>query len=302
MVPALVGATPIGGAGKCNRSDSVRSNFSHHRGIRANSQGESMSGFDDRPTSNGRSRSREVLCLVLCAGFPAFGYGDLSAQSPAPDSVAHQESDVHQDSVAHENSVAHQDSVVYRLLADSRFEVTTTKAGLFGFAGHTHMVRAQAFSGSVVYYPSDPASSHLDMTILTDSLEVLTPPDTAEIRQVTETMRAKVLRVSDYPEIRFTATGDPTVKNKMRLQGEMTLVGRTRAVPVDAAIQLGPDSIRASGTFSVKQTDFGIKPYSGGPAGTVKVGDRLMFAFDAIAVRTDTSVSVRATEPDPPHR
>jgi polyisoprenoid-binding protein YceI len=242
------------------------------------------------------------MCLVLCAGFPAFGYGEVSAQSQASDSMAHQDSDVHQDSISHQDSGAHQDSVVYRLLPDSRFEVMTTKAGLFGFAGHTHRVRARAFSGSVVYFPGDPATSHFEMTIPTDSLEVLTPSDTAEIRQVTETMRTQVLRVSEYPEIRFTATGDPTVKNGTRLLGEMTLLGRTQPVPVDAVIRIDTDSIRASGTFSVKQTDFGIKPYSGGPAGTVKVGNQLTFDFDAIAVRTTTPVSARATGPDSPRR
>ncbi|HEX6104914.1 MAG TPA: hypothetical protein VFZ26_04980, partial [Gemmatimonadales bacterium] len=43
--------------------------------------------------------------------------------------------------------------------------------------------------------------------------------------------------------------------------------------------------IRAAGTFTAKQTDFGIKPFSGGPAGTVKVADRVTFCFDLVAVR-----------------
>jgi hypothetical protein len=45
------------------------------------------------------------------------------------------------------------DSVVYRLVPSSRLEVKTGKAGLFGFAGHSHVIRARAFSGHVVYYP-----------------------------------------------------------------------------------------------------------------------------------------------------
>jgi polyisoprenoid-binding protein YceI len=130
--------------------------------------------------------------------------------------------------------------------------------------------------------------------ILADSLEVLTPSDTAEIRQVTEAMRTQVLRVGENPYIRFTSTGGPTNDKRMRLQGELTLVGHTRSVPVDANVRIVPDTIRAVGTFSVKQTDFGIKPYSGGPAGTVKVGDRLTFTFDAIALRNSMPLSARA--------
>ena len=33
------------------------------------------------------------------------------------------------------------------------------------------------------------------------------------------------------------------------------------------------DTLRAKGGFSVKQTDFGIQPFRGGPGGTVKVAD-----------------------------
>jgi len=51
--------------------------------------------------------------------------------------------------------------------------VKTGKAGLFGFAGHSHLIRARAFSGQVAYYPKAPANSHLEITVLADSLEVL---------------------------------------------------------------------------------------------------------------------------------
>ncbi len=81
------------------------------------------------------------------------------------------------------------DSVVYRLLPASRLEVTTGKAGLLGFAGHPHTIRARGFTGRIVRYPEAPAHSHVEITVPTDSLEVLTPPDTEEIRKVTEAMR-----------------------------------------------------------------------------------------------------------------
>jgi hypothetical protein len=58
-------------------------------------------------------------------------------------------------------------------------------------------------------------------------------------------------------------------------------------------VTIGSDSIRARGTFTAKQTDFGIKPYSGGPAGTVKVADRVTFCFDLLAVRGLAEVAGR---------
>ncbi|HUC39684.1 MAG TPA: YceI family protein, partial [Gemmatimonadales bacterium] len=97
------------------------------------------------------------------------------------------------------------DSIVYALVPATRLEVTTAKAGLLGFAGHEHTIRARAFVGRIVLYPSRPNASHVTITIAAESLEVLTPPDTAEIRKVTAAMRTEVLEVERYPEIGFAS-------------------------------------------------------------------------------------------------
>ena len=187
-----------------------------------------------------------------------------------------------------------QDLVVYRLLPSSRFEVRTGTTGLFAFVGHSHVVRARAFTGSVRYRPGAPSTSRLEITISAASLEVLTPHDPAEIQQVTETMRTQVLHVDTYPEIRFTVTRATPTPTGVRLDGDLTLVGRTRPVHVDAAVQVGPDTLRARGTFAVNQTDFGIKPYRGGPGGVVRVADRVTFNFDAVGVREPVRAAWRA--------
>ena len=177
------------------------------------------------------------------------------------------------------------DSVVYRLVPSSRLEVKTGKAGLFGFAGHSHAIRARAFSGDVVYYPHTPARSHLQITVQADSLEVLTPPDTAEIRKVTAAMRTDILHTDQYHEIRLVTKEVTPTAHGFHMIGALTLVGQTREVPIDVSVELGVDTLRAATTFAIKQTDFGIKPFTGGPAGTVKVADRVTFTIDAVAVR-----------------
>ena len=176
------------------------------------------------------------------------------------------------------------DSVVYQVGSASRLVVKTGKAGFFGFAGHTHVIRARAVSGQLVYHPGAPTSS-LRLEVPTDSLEVLTPPDTAEIRQVTEAMREEVLHVDKYPEMTFAADSLDAKSGKMELRLVVTMAGVTRTVPVTADVTIGADSLRATGSFAVKQTDFGIKPYSGGPAGIVKVADRVTLCFDLVALR-----------------
>jgi polyisoprenoid-binding protein YceI len=177
------------------------------------------------------------------------------------------------------------DSAVYRLASESRLQVRTGKSGLLGFAGHTHVIQARGFHGEVVYYPRNPSSSRLDITVVTDSLEVLTPPDTAEIRKVTETMRTRVLRTAEYPEIKLVSRKVTPTPDGFRILAAMTMAGRTQELPIDIVARIGVDTLEAASTFSVKQTDFGITPVSAGPGGAVKVADRVTFDIRAVAVR-----------------
>jgi len=186
------------------------------------------------------------------------------------------------------------DSAVYHADPASRLVVKTGKAGLFGFAGHTHVIRARAISAELVYHPGKP-TSYLRIKLPTDSLEVLTPPDTAEIRKVTEAMRTEVLHVDRYPEMTFAADSLNARTGKLEMQLAVTMEGRTRKLPVIADVSIGRDTIRARGTFTAKQTEFGIKPFSGGPAGTVKVADKVTFCFDLVATRGAPAAPGRLT-------
>jgi polyisoprenoid-binding protein YceI len=177
------------------------------------------------------------------------------------------------------------DSIVYRVTSESRFEVLTGRAGLLSFAGHEHLIRARSFRGTVVFFPEAPAQSRVDIRVLAESLEVLTPPDTTEIRKVTRTMRTEVLRVAEHPEIRLQSTAVSVTPQGVELVAALTLMGATRSVPVTLRLQRSADTLRAAGRFSVKQTEFGIRPYAGGPGGSVKVADRLDFTIDVTALR-----------------
>lgn len=183
-------------------------------------------------------------------------------------------------------SPVHQaDSTIYQLTPASRFEVETGKTGLFSFVTHEHLIRARSPTGRVVIH--GPPSGRIDVAVkvLVDSLEVLTPPDTAEIRQVTQAMRDEVLLVERYPEITFVATGVSSTDAGFKVHGRLTLVGATRDISVDLTGMVGPDTLRMAGQFSIKQTDFGIKPYRGGPLGIAKVADRLEFRLTVVATR-----------------
>jgi polyisoprenoid-binding protein YceI len=178
------------------------------------------------------------------------------------------------------------DSVVYHLDPSSRLDVKTGKAGLFSFAGHTHVIRARAVTGQLVYFPHQRAASNLSIKVPTESLQVLTPNDTAEIRKVTQAMRTEVLHVDKHPWMTFVADSLAPANGKMTFELAVTMEGTTRKVPVTANVAIGPDTLKATGNFTALQTDFGIKPFKGGPGGTVKVADKVTFCFDLVALKT----------------
>jgi polyisoprenoid-binding protein YceI len=200
-----------------------------------------------------------LLVLVTLGFFPIVG----AAQSPAPDSV------------------------VYDLAPppSSHLVVRTGKAGLLGFAGHEHLIEAREFSGRIVYYPHQPEASHVTVSIATARLEVLTPPDTAEIRKVTAAMRADVLDAAHYPEITLTSQAVEQAGDTLRTQAALTIKGQTRTVPLTVRVRIGSDTLHATTRFTVRQSDYGIRPYRGGPGGTVRVADAVTFDIDAIALR-----------------
>jgi polyisoprenoid-binding protein YceI len=177
------------------------------------------------------------------------------------------------------------DSSVYVVAPGSRLEVRTGSAGLLGFVGHDHLIRARAFTGRIVYRSDTLSASRVEFVVRADSLEVLTPPDTEEIRKVTAVMRTEVLDVAHHSEIRFVSRRVRSRPQGFEIDGDFTIRGTTRPVEVDVRTRVMWDTLIASGAFALKQTDFGIHPPRAGPAGVVKVADRIRLQFDVVAIR-----------------
>ena len=97
-------------------------------------------------------------------------------------------------------------------------------------------------------------------------------------------MQQDVLETSSYPDIVFESsqvTSNPLSENLHAVQviGNLTLHGVTRAERITAQVTLIGDTLRASGDFSIQQTNYGIKLVSVA-AGTLKVKDEVKIAFD----------------------
>ena len=109
----------------------------------------------------------------------------------------------------------------------------------------------------------------------------------ADQREMETEMRDNVLEINKYPGIVYDAPS-VTVKNTtdgqsdVVLLGKLTLHGVTRSQQVPARIAVTGDMLRAFGEFSLRQSDYNIKPVSA-VGGGLKVKDEVKFSFDIVA-------------------
>ena len=175
--------------------------------------------------------------------------------------------------------------------AKSRLTIAVGKSGAFSFlAGHKHEVSGPIESGSIDVDPANLSGSRVSLAIATSSLKVSgedePPEDRPKVQKAMES--EQVLGVAQYPHITFESTGvtggrpgTPTLD--VVVAGRLTIRDVTRPVSVPVHLQLSDQSLKANGRFSVRQTEFGIKPISVG--GAVAVKDRLDIAFSVAAQR-----------------
>ena len=164
---------------------------------------------------------------------------------------------------------------------NGRLVVKTFREGLAKKVGHDLVIDVTGWKATVTVDP-DPAKSSIAASAQVASLQVregmggvmpLTDSDRADIK---ETVTSKVL---PFGEITFRSTAVRVSGNKATVTGDLTLGGTTR--PVD--LELVQEGNRVSGTMSVVQTNWGIKPH------TAFLG--------ALKVRDAVDVEVEATLP-----
>lgn len=169
-----------------------------------------------------------------------------------------------------------------------RVALLTARDGLAAQAGHDLTIEVRVWSGELmVEEDGNPAelSVNLDLTSLvviagTGGVKPLTDRDR---REIAVTAR-KVLGADRHPQATFTAsTFDPGSNGGGAIRGTLTLGGVSR--PLTLQVSSTGDSFHA--TASVRQTEFGIKPYTAF-LGALKVSD-------AVGVEVDVNLAEPGT-------
>jgi polyisoprenoid-binding protein YceI len=173
--------------------------------------------------------------------------------------------------------------------SESSFRVFVGKTGLFSALAHDHDIGVKSFSGRVVVPESGAAGGSLEMEVDAASLEVLdTKPSEEDKKKIFNSMHNEVLESAKHPKITFKSVSVSDVKQtgngaySFVVNGDLTLKGVTKRIAVSVAATVAPQQLRAAGKYTLKQTDFGIKPYSAA-GGTIKVKDEIVVNFDIVA-------------------
>jgi len=181
-------------------------------------------------------------------------------------------------------------SRTYTIVAgESSFWVFVAKAGLFSALAHDHEIGVKSFTGKVVVPEAGASGGSLELDVNAQSLVVLDKkPSEEDKKKIFDSMHGEVLESAKYSKITFKSVSVGEVKAagadsySFTLNGDLTLHGVTKRIAVVVTAKITAQQLRASGKYTLKQTDFGIKPYSAA-GGTVKVKNEVVINFDIVA-------------------
>ncbi|HKO96410.1 MAG TPA: YceI family protein [Pyrinomonadaceae bacterium] len=173
---------------------------------------------------------------------------------------------------------------------ESTFTVQAFAEGLLSAFAHDPIISIRSFAGEVAFVPETFQQASLMLTIDAKSLAVTGGVKEKDLVEVERAMRDEVLEVNNYSEITFTSTNISASRigagrYRTRIIGDVTLHGVTQKnIWISGEATIAGETLRAKGDFSLKQKDFGIKPFAA-VGGTIKLKNELKFSFDIAAAR-----------------
>jgi len=176
----------------------------------------------------------------------------------------------------------------YRVDASrSRFITQAFAMGLLSAFGHNPRLAVRGFEGEVEFDPAAPDTAAVWMKARADSLVVIDDMSEKDRREIERVTRDELLDAARYPEIVFqssivAARRMAEGRYHARVAGDLSLRGVTRELAIDTMALVEGDELRAQGGFTLRLTDFNIRPVSVA-GGLLKLKDEVQLSFDILA-------------------
>ncbi|WP_156690142.1 YceI family protein [Mycobacterium sp. Marseille-P9652] len=168
--------------------------------------------------------------------------------------------------------------------SDGELLIRTGVTGRAARMGHRLTIAMTRWHASVTWAGSEPAAAEL--TVEVESFDVLrgeggvkglTGPEKALVKS----NAMKSLDASRYPEIRFTSEAIEKTDAGYRLAGALQIRGKSRDHEIDLRTEDLGASWRMTAESTVRQSEFGVKPYSLF-MGSLRVADDVTISFAAV--------------------
>jgi polyisoprenoid-binding protein YceI len=169
----------------------------------------------------------------------------------------------------------------------SRFTVQAFATGMLARMGHNPTIGIRDFSGEMKFDPDKLQAGGFHLVIKTASLSVQDDINDKDRREIERLMSQEVLETSKFPEVVYDASNITITKMADALysaavSGNLTMHGVTNSQTIPVRVALFGSMLRASGDFSLEQTDYNIKLVSVA-GGALKLKDELKFSFEIVA-------------------
>lgn len=166
---------------------------------------------------------------------------------------------------------------------DGELRVHTGVGGRAAKMGHRLTIAMQRWQATVQWAAGEPARAAL--TVEVDSLEVLhgeggVKPLSGPEKALVRSNALKSLDAARFPEIGFDADTIEKCPDGYRLTGTLRIHGKAREQVIDLRTADLGDTWRLCTEAAVRQSDFGVKPYSL-LMGSLKVTDEVTVSFSA---------------------
>lgn len=163
---------------------------------------------------------------------------------------------------------------------DAKLTLQTGRKGAAAKAGHDLLIEVTSWRATLDL-ADDPAQTKVSLTADSRSLRVL--EGTGGIQSLGDDDRANIEQTIDDEVLKggaiefHSSSVQPSPDGgRLQIAGELDLLGNRHPVAFD--LTLGEDG-RITGSAAVKQTDWGMKPYSA-LFGTLKVADEVQVKID----------------------
>jgi len=168
----------------------------------------------------------------------------------------------------------------------SRFTVQAFATGMLSSFGHNPKIAIRDYDGDIQFVPDTYANAVVRLRVRTSAMEVQDEMSGDDRKKLEQTM-FDVLEVQRFPTALYE-TKQITVQKQTedlllaRASGTLSFHGVVQTQPLDARVSRLGTMLRISGDFSLRQSDYAIKPVSFA-GGTLRLKDELKFTFELVA-------------------